>query len=310
MKLLRLLLMLVMIIATSASVQAKKVLLKYKLEPGMEITLLHSLNQEVVQEVMGQSQVIEFINTTRYLFKILEKTNEGYYLIELQADGMKMKMENDFMNIDYDSDRDEEPPADLKSMAAGLHIPVKFLLNTKGEIVEVTEAEQYLSVMAKALEGVEGPMKQMMAGVATQSTSIEGLKNLFGRLFFNYPEGKVKIGDSWIHESESMQMVKFKNIIENTLVEANKKEATIKQTVRIEQLEMGDGMEMQGMSMKFELSGTKDAGYQLDVETGLIIKLDAVTNISGIISIESPQLPSPMSIPMTIKMTESLEQLK
>ena len=259
---------------------------------------------------MGQSQAIENHHATRYSIKILEKTSEGNFLIELLIDAIKMKMDNEVMNIDYDSDKNEEPPSGSESISAGLNIPIKFLLSPTGEVVEITDAEQYLSVMTKALETVEGPLQQMMSGLASQTTSVEGLKLMLGGIFFNYPEGKVKLGSSWTTESEATRMVKMKNVMENTLVEADKEQATIKQTTIIEQLEISDGIEMEGMTMRFELSGSKDAGYQIGLKNGLIEKVDAVTNMSGIISLESPQLPSPISVPMTIKITESMVQLK
>jgi hypothetical protein len=310
MKILRGIFFLIILVTTCGSLQAKKVNLKYNFKVGTEFAILHTIDQEVVQEVMGQSQTVENYNATRYSIKIIEKTSEGNFLIELLVDAIQLKMNNQLMNIDYDSDKDEEPPEGMESVSAGLKIPIKFLLSPKGEIVEITDAEQYVSVMSKAMGDLGGPLQQMMSGLAFQTSNVEGLKIMLGGIFFNYPGDKVKVGSSWTKESETMQMVKMKNVMENTLVEADKEQATIKQTTLIEQLEISDGIEMQGMTMKFELSGSKDAGFQIGMENGFIIKVDAVTNMSGVISLESPQLPSPISVPMTIKVTESLVQVK
>jgi len=310
MKKLQVLVLLFSVLFSANAVHAKKVILKYKLEKGAEFTLVHTMEQEITQEVMGQSQVIESIYSTRYVFKVLKIDADGNYLIEEQVDGMTMKMENEFMNLDYDSDDGKEAPEVLKSLSDGLHIPVTFLLSPQGKVIEVIDAEEYVALMQKALGSDGNPMASVVTGMASQLTSIEGIKNQLDGFFFNYPAGKTKVGKTWEEESQSTQMVKFKNIVTNTLVEADKEKATIKQAVQITQMESSEGMEMQGMMMTYELSGRKESGNQIDLDTGIISKVDAVTEISGIVSIESPQLPTPMSIPMTIKLTETIEQLK
>ena len=309
MRKLRVLIVLLTVLFASNAVQAKKVLLKYKLEKGAEFTLVHTMVNEITQEVMGQSQVLENTYTTRYIFKVINIDSDGNFLVEEQTDGISIKMENDFINMDYDSDDGEEPPQELKSLSEGIHIPVQFLLSPQGKVIEVTDAEEYLAIMQKALGGEGNPMASVATGMASQLTSIEGIQNQLDGLFINYPSGKIKVGKSWEEETQSTQMVKFKNNVEYTLVEADKKNATIKQAVQITQMESSEGMEIQGMTMTYELSGRKESGNQINLATGMISRVDAVTEISGIVSIESPQLPTPMSIPMTIKLTETIEQL-
>jgi len=309
MKKLRILFVLGLIIVSSSAVQAKKYRLTYNLKVGTEFTMLHTMEQDIIQEVMGQSQVMKNIYTTRYVFKVLEEDADGNYLIEEQIDGVKMKMENDFQNMDYDSDRDGESPGDLKALTSGMNIPLKFLLSKTGKVIEITDAEEFLAKMKEALGDDSNPMAQMASGMASQITTTEGLRNQLDGFFFNYPDQKIKKGEVWTAESQSTQMVKFKNVIENTLAEADKEKVTIKQEVSIEQMELSEGMEMQGMTISYELSGRKDAGHQLDLASGLAIRVDGVTEISGIVSIESPQLPTPMSIPMTLKLTEIFERV-
>ena len=298
-----------MIIMTSVSVQAKKVLLKYDLEPGTEFSFIVSHEQEIVQDLMGQFVVTESFTETRFLIKVLEKLEDGSYVLVQQEEALKLEIKNDFKNISYNSDEDVDPPAGLASVVRKLHVPVKFIMKSNGEVCEVIDAEDYLLIMKDAMESMEGPMQQVVAGIIGQSTSIDGIQSQLQVFFLKFPQEKIKLGFIWNQETESAQIVKFKNLIENILVEASKEKATINQTVKIEQLEMLEGMEMEGMTMTYELSGRKIAEYEVDVKTGLITKVDGVTDISGVISIESPQLESPMSIPMTLKMTETVVQI-
>ena len=124
-----------------------------------------------------------------------------------------------------------------------------------------------------------------------------------------YPGGKVKVGNTWDDISETRQMVSFTNKIQNTLVEAGKETATIKQDVNVEMMELEDPIEMEGMEINYELSGRKEAAYTIDLTTGLVSTVQGVTDISGVLSIDSPQLPSPMNMPMTLKLTEEIKKL-
>jgi len=309
MKNLKILLFVLMALPTSLSVHAKKVQLIYKLGTGTEFSIILTQNQEITQEVMEQRQVITNEMVTKYMFKVLEKTREGNYIIEEKTGAIKLKMETDGMAIDIDTENDEELPEEMKIITAGLNVPVKLILSPQGKIIDIIDAEEYIS-KTEALFGDDNPMTQMMAGIGAQFVGIEGVKNAVTGLFFNYPEGKITVGESWNDETESTQMIQFRNLIENTVVEADRETAVIKQVQDIEQKDIGGGMEMQGMKIKYELSGRKEGEYRVNRKTGLIENSGGVTNIAGIISIESPQLPTPMSIPMNLKITEKVEIVK
>ena len=309
MKKVRILSILVIAVLSTAAVQAKKVELKYNLSVGQEMVISHSLKQEISQEVMGQSQVMENLMETKYNFKVLEVKTDGNFLIEQKVIAMKMVMENEYVNINYDTESGDEAPAGMEYYTKIINIPFSFIMSPQGEVIEMVGTEKYIETILETMGAGNEPQQQMLSGLASQSTSDEGLKGQLGAIFFKYPAGKTKVKSSWTDESESTQMVKFKNSIENTLAKVTNETATIKQDVTIKQLAM-DAMEVQGMTMNYELSGKKQGGYDVDFNTGLLLKADVVTEISGAISIESPQLPNPMSIPMTIKMTEALVQIK
>lgn len=289
--------------------EAKKVELKYTLDAGQEFVIEHSNKQKIGQEVMGQNQVMENTVVTEYTYKVIQIENDGSYLMEQNIVAVKVQMDSDFMNLKYNSRKDDTVPAGLEYLANTLNVPIRFLMSNSGEILEVVDAENYIKNIQDALANVEGMMQQMSSGMASQTASIEGIKLQIANLFFKYPGGKVKVGDTWEDVSQSRQMVSFTNKLENTLVEASKESATIKQDVNIEMMEMEDPMEMEGMDINYELNGRKEAAYTIDIATGLVSKVKGVTDISGVISIDSPQLPSPMNMPMTLKLTEEIKML-
>ncbi|MBT4401865.1 MAG: hypothetical protein HOD37_20470, partial [Bacteroidetes bacterium] len=155
-----------------------------------------------------------------------------------------------------------------------------------------------------------GSGSQVYASLGSQFGTEEAIKQNLGSQFFAFPKSKVKVGKAWESVKETKQMISMKNTIQQTITEVTADAITLTQQVKIDMGEGDETMEVQGMEMQYELSGGKDAVYELDRATGLTITGEGHTTISGIISIESPQLPTPMSIPMTIKSTDKIVRLK
>lgn len=307
MKVYRVILLSILAAVAFNTANAKKVKLRYNLIAGQEFVIEHSNKQEIGQEVMGQNQVMENTILTEYSFRVLEVKGDGSYILEQKISAAEMQMENDFININYNSREDETVPEGLEYLANTIDVPISFLMSNTGEILEVVDAQDYLKTIEEALAGVEGMMQQLGSGMASQTASIQGIKLQISTLFLKYPAEKIKVGHTWEDVTESRQMVAFTNKLQNTLVEANKETATIKQDVNIEMMELEEALEMEGMEINYELNGRKEAAYTVDLATGLISKVQGVTDISGVVSIDSPQLPSPMNMPMTLKTTEELK---
>ena len=121
---------------------------------------------------------------------------------------------------------------------------------------------------------------------------------------------KIKIGKSWETITHSKQLISFKNLNVQTVTEVTDQSITLVTQVKIEQGEEGASMEVQGMEMQYELSGGKDGSYDLDPVNGLTVKAESKSSISGMISVDSPQLPAPMTIPMTVTSIEKITLMK
>lgn len=292
-------------ITFSLALQAKKVELRYTLEKGFEISFELTSTQEIAQEVMGQSQSTQTSQVMVTKFKVMEITPDGNYLMTRVIIKVKIVVSSPYGDMEFDTDNmgDDNPLAGSYSWLT--ETPLEFVMSPSGEILEVKDADKIAEEFADKTSG-GGPESQMIAALAAQFTSEDGLKQSLNMLLLKYPTAKVKVGKPWETVSEMKQMISFVNTSTTMVNEINGDFASLTQNVKIEQEEGDNMMEMQGMEMEYELSGDKQGVYEIDLKTGLIVKGEGITTITGIISIDSPQFPAPMSIPMTIKSTETI----
>lgn len=289
----------------SLAMQAKKVELRYTLEKGFEISFELTSTQEIAQEVMGQSQSTQTSQVMVMKFKVLDITSDGNFLLTRTIAKVKIVVSSPNGDMEFDTDNigDDNPLAGSLSWLT--ETPLEFVMTPYGEILEVKDADKIAEEFTEKISG-GGPESQMIAALASQFTSEDGLKQSISMLLLKYPIKKVKVGKPWETVTEMKQMISFVNTSTTMVNEINGDLASLTQDVKIEQGEGDNLMEMQGMEMEYELSGGKQGAYEVDLKTGLIVKGEAITTITGIISIDSPQLPAPMSIPMTIKTTETI----
>lgn len=308
MKNLKLILIVFIAGAVSLTLEAKKIDLKYNLEKGSELLFEFSTIQVIGQEVMGQIQETnsDLIQTIK--FHVKDINSEGNYVIEKTIVKYKIISGSAMGDMEFNSETAEDDNPMLESLKWVLE-PVTFVMNQKGEVLEVYELDAKLDRFKEMTEN-PGPEFQLIASMAPQFSSAEGIKNSVSTMLLSFPEGKIKIGKPWESSSSTQQMVNFINTSTTQVNELNGDSAVLTQDVRIAVGDDDNTMEMQGMEMEYELEGEKKATFTIDMNTGLVETSEGITQISGVISIDSPQLPAPMSIPMTIKTTEKVKRVK
>jgi hypothetical protein len=309
MKTKRIVYVLLLAIVTSLSVEAKKVQLKYVLEEGMEFTFEVVTSQDIAQEIMGQAQNSGTEISQVVAYKVLMVNPDGNYRISMKINRLKMKTVSPMGDIEFNSDDMSEDDDAFKMIGWLWDEEIIFIMTPNGEVVEVENVESFVE-KSQDLVAEAGSGSQVYASLGSQFGTEEAIKQNLGSQFFAFPKSKVKVGKAWESVKETKQMISMKNTIQQTITEVTADAITLTQQVKIDMGEGDETMEVQGMEMQYELSGGKDAVYELDRATGLTITGEGHTTISGIISIESPQLPTPMSIPMTIKSTDKIVRLK
>jgi len=309
MKTIKIALVLLLSITFSMTVQAKKVNLRYTLEKGFEVSFKLTSVQEIVQELMGQSQSTQNKQILFVTFKVLDVDQDGNYTMSRLIPRVKILASYPSGDMEFDTDNVEDSNPMADSFVWLTETPTEFVMSPEGNILKVIDSEKIADEFVKKFSG-EGVESQMIMAMASQFTTEDGLKQSLGSFLLKYPDKKVKVGQPWESVSEMKLLISFKNTASTKIKEMNKVTATLSQSVMIEQSEVDNVIEMQGMEMEYELSGEKQGSYEVNLETGLIIHGEESATISGLISVDSPQLPAPMTIPMTIKSSETISRIK
>jgi hypothetical protein len=206
--------------------------------------------------------------------------------------------------VKYNSATDKEVPEAAKINAMTLDQTYSFTLSGKGEITDVQAPDGLVDKIQKELENLQGAMGVVSA--AQNPGSPETFAKTIGQLFVKLPGEEVKPKSTWENEEKFEQMVVFNTKTSSTFVKAGGETNDLEVKTQITQADPSAGMEVQGMNITYQLSGTGAGTYNLDAKSGALVTSTMVTTISGVINIEGAQLPEPMSIPMAIKSTEKI----
>lgn len=306
MKTTRILFLMALVLSVALQAEAKKVKLQYQLKAGDQFKYEMSVQQDIAQEVMGQSQTTAVNNTTTYGFKVGEVTPAGDFTMSVALVAYSINSTTPMGEMKFNSATDTVIPDFAKTTAIMLNEYYFFTLSPLGKITDLKVPEGIVEKINKTMEGLGDAQMQMGAAAAGQAASAEGFQKTLEGMLMTFPDGGAELKKPWEEESKTNQMIAFKVAAKFELINASKEANEIKLTAQISQDPDSPPMEMQGMNITYELMGAKDGKMLLDPVTGLIISVDAVTSISGNITVDSPQLPSPMSIPMTIRSTEKV----
>lgn len=306
MKTLKLTLLAVFLLIGTVQLEAKKVNLRYNFSIGQEYALEMTTSSEVDQDLMGQTQTIAFEMIYGYQFKVLDINPEGNYVVENKVVRLAMDSNSPFGDMSFDTENGEEVPANMGSMLLGWNQSYQFELTPFGEVLGVDVPEELKKKMEELAEmgDTEG---LMMAGMAGGILTEEGLVAQVQGLFIKFPDKAIKKGKSWVKEEEITNMIAFDTKSTYTLVKSNAKVHEVNMVMQYKQKEDAGAMEMEGMNMEYEMTGGQEGTYTLDAKTGLVQSSKSITSLSGVISIDSPQLPEAMTVPMSTKSTVTIE---
>ena len=306
MKTIRILFVMALILSMGMQAEAKKVKLQYQLKAGDQFKYEMTASQETAQEVMGQSQSTTVNSSNTYEFTVASVTPAGDYEMKVALVAFAMSSSTPMGDMKYNSVTDTVVPDFASSVAVTLNEVYSFTLSPLGKISGVKAPEGLVEKVNAIIEKLGGGQMGIASAAAGSAATAEGFQKTMEGVILAFPAGGAQAREPWEGESKTSQMISFKVQSKYELMKSSKEANEIKMTAQITQDPDSPPMEMQGMNLTFELLGAKEGIYQLDPVIGWINSAELTTSISGTISIDSPQLPSPMSIPMTVRSTEKI----
>jgi len=294
-----------LLLSLTLQAEAKKIKLQYQLKAGQEFSITSSANQEMAQEVMGQTTTLFIETSNTYAFKVIEVKADGTFRLSgtMTETILNSSSTMGMGDMKFNSTTDKEVPEAVKPMILTLNEPYLFTLSPAGAISDVLLPEGMQEKIEKNLTEQQDAAGQIVNASLSAVSTAEGFAKTMGGFFIALPTEPVQKKDNWSVESKMEQTIQMTAVTEYTYSGTADGCHNVKWVSQITQTDPAASMEIMGMNARFELSGALDGMLKLNEESCLVEGGESITSISGVISIESSELPAPMSIPMSTKTT-------
>ncbi|GAB5525749.1 MAG: hypothetical protein Roseis2KO_36210 [Roseivirga sp.] len=264
-----------LVVATLSAQKPKS----YNLKVGQEFTLNVLVESYSEQDIMGQKQVINQNVNNVDKYEVVSKDADGY---RLKVTGLRRKVLMSGMAGDIDMDSAEEGEEHLAMRA--LTGKVYFMNISKyGKVMQIDDFAAYKEEIKTGFEGTSlaGQGDQVLASVTE-----ENAQTTFESFFYIYsPTGE----KNWQNEyTMTLNALPVNISLDYSRPAAN-------QVVANGKLELSGDIDLQGMTMQAELSGTQVTTFELDKKTGLSNKVEISQTLSGDIKMQS------ITVPMTVE---------
>lgn len=236
-------------------------------------TLTYKMTQNVVTEVdvMGIPQKVNGVQGATYEYNVKNVSPQGEVTMDVTTKAINMEQVTPMMTIRYDSENPEknEPKEALAAMDNMIGFTYNVKMDKAGKIIEAKGGDE----LAKKMGGDGAQMQELIKSQFDLGGSVYPLVNF-------YPDKVVKVGDSWMRTDTIRSQVAMLAKNTFTLQERSGGKAIIAFKGDLTSLE-GAGMEMQGMKLSYELSGTSEGKIIVDDKTGIMDTSERKMKVDG-----------------------------
>ncbi|MFK5855026.1 MAG: DUF6263 family protein, partial [Bacteroidota bacterium] len=189
----------------SSAFAQKSVELKYDLKKGDNYSFVTDVDLDMSFEAMGTTMTMVSVLNIE-MTSAINKVESNKIFMDFIIDRIKMNQKIFGMEINYDSD-------DSSTYNSGMGAKVGEEMNKViGESI-VMSMDNHGNIIDMDISGI------------TSSDITNNLSS--GNTFAVYPEGKVKVGDSWETDIEPLEDSEMKVHVKYTLLKISRKQATI-----------------------------------------------------------------------------------
>ncbi len=279
--------------------QAQKVRPALNLTRGNTYYMISSATSAMVQSLNGQENKINLTIAASMAFKVLDKA-DTVYKMEVSYQWLNMKIQMADNTIDIDSKKTD--PNDIPSsiIAAMVNKPFNISLTKTGKVLAVENIEKMISGIFDGFPQIDTAKKQQIKTQFMQSFGPAAFKGSIETATAIFPNGPVAKNDRWTV---------------NTKLESPAK-ATVRMSYQLTDILNdlyqihGEGtmatdkdakpMQINGLSISYNLTGTTIADIKADKATGWLKEVKLKQAMKGDMQIpDGPTVPGGMTIPMT-----------
>lgn len=255
----------------------------FNLKEGDVYQIQTNSSQETSQLVMGTSNTVNVEAERLELIEVIEKKDEGNFLIKLTSLSRKMEIKAPGTTMVEDS---ENPEVGTGIYSALKNTSFTFIMSNKGEIIQILGLDELKEKLLTTLVD-----KPQVSAEITNTLGFDNIKSELENKFNFFPSSNEK---EWTQNktatisSMPVDMVTTSSYKDNSTIKA------------LSELSINTTTTQMGNSVELKLTGTDSSTYILDEISGIPLTQEKITSLSGNASV------SGMTIAMTIDGTTKI----
>lgn len=282
-------LLIVFFLLFSGNIQAKKVLLRFNLQKGTIYSMTMDMTNVVDQSMMGQNIKIDQKMLMVLDWKVLDVLPNKNFLAEYSFGKIKMDMNANGQNMNFDSENPVENDPALASLKDFKSMKLQVEFTELGKVVKV-------SGMENLINNISG--NQALSQSLQMFSSESNFESFFGQTFSYFPEKEVEKGDKW---TSSMKLSTIMNMetkmdFEVADITNDRVNLNVKSVVNID-----SPIEQQGMKIQLKMDGTQDGTMNINLKDGWLDESNLVQDFSMNMKMKNPQSGEDLEIPIKMK---------
>lgn len=287
-------------ILITGHVNAQKNNLALKLKNGNTYYMNGSSISEVLETVNGQQIKVKIGTDYKISFKVLGLQNKLYNM-DVRYQSIQMKINTGAGETTMDSRSNNKQDVASAIIAGMIDKPFTTVMSASGKIISIKGVED---IIEKAINGsvkMDGIRKAAVRSQLLQNFNGNALKNNLEMATAIYPESAVSQSDKWLVTTQTGSA--FKATIRTTYQLENNNAAFYKlhgEGIIITDKDTNTG-QMNGMPMKYDLTGTIRTDIQVDKNTGWPTKVKSNQTMNGKVQIlDNPKIPGGVVFPIVL----------
>ncbi|MFI5159275.1 MAG: DUF6263 family protein [Sphingobacteriales bacterium] len=297
MKILLSLLLSIIILAPCEAQKLKPVL---NLVKGNTYYTASTVTSSIVQNYNGQDITIAVDMTAKTAYNITD-VKDSIYTMQVSYSNIAMKIVSPNGTVDMNSDKKDNADVPSRFLSAMINKPFSVTITRSGRVLEVKNIEAIINSVFTSMPQMDEAKKAQMKAQFMQSFGENAFKGNLEQTLAIYPSVKVSKGANWVINT-TLQSVMAANITTTyQLQDVTDTYYQIHGDAKITTANDGKVSQINGMPVKYNLSGTLTSDIKADKKTGWVIEEKLKQDVSGTIDIQdNPQIPGGMKVPMKI----------
>jgi hypothetical protein len=294
---------------TSCTWKEVEVQLRFKPQMGDAYKVQMVAEQQISQTLEGETMDVVQTIGMGFTYNVTEVDANGNAWVDVVYDSARLDQSSPSGDVSYDS---ANPPEEVPPGALGFSALVgkgfRMKISPEGEIIEVTGLDTMINDMLDDMGITDEALLEQLRQSISEQYDADAMREQMGNTVINYPDGPVRIGDTWTETTTSGGQFPVQAESVYTLQEYQDGIATIGMTSTVSINPNAEPQSIAGMELVYNLSGEQEGVMLINVETGWTAGATITQTMSGDMTISSGG--TDMTIPMSIFSVINLEMEK